>query len=123
MKLYDTLSRLLAAREYELRFETDPVEMDHIANDRDRIKRKLDLIVRVEVANDLSEADLAWIAETEAKLADLERRAAAGEQVDMHGWLSENWIAKMQSMLPLDCDGLIDGKESRGLLDEDGNVI
>ena len=67
MKIIDRIRRRLAALDFELRFESDPHEMDHIATDRDRVERELDA---------------------------------------------------------MNCDGLDpDGKETRGLLDDDGNVI
>jgi len=76
----------------------------------------------VEIAPDLTEEQLAWIAETERELADLERRVAAGEKIDFSGWTSENWIAKTRGYAPvldphtIDCDAKIDGKETRGIL-------
>ena len=41
MKTIDELKAQLAALEFELRFESDPREKDHIANQRDAVARKL----------------------------------------------------------------------------------
>lgn len=50
---------------------------------------------RVEVAPDLTVDQLAWIEETERAMADLQRCIDAGEEIDLHGWTSENWINKV----------------------------
>ena len=77
---------------------------------------------RIEIADDLTEEELAWIEETERKMADLQRRVDAGEKIDFSGWTSENWINKVTPAL--DCDAKIDGKETRGILcDVCGEVI
>ena len=41
MKLIDELKRRLAYLDFELKFESDPVEKDHIADDRDDVKKQL----------------------------------------------------------------------------------
>lgn len=55
---------------------------------------------RVEVAPDLTEEQLAWIAEEERKLDDLERRIEAGEDIDISGWQTENWQCKTRGYAP-----------------------
>ena len=53
------------------------------------------MIEHVEVAPDLTDDQLEWIAETEARLADLQRRIDAGEKINLHGWDQPNWIDKV----------------------------
>jgi hypothetical protein len=55
---------------------------------------------RVEVAPDLTEEQLAWIAESERKIDELERRVEAGEDIDISGWQTENWQCKTRGYAP-----------------------
>ena len=55
----------------------------------------LEMIERIEIADDLTDEQRAWIAEIERKLDAIQRRIDAGEDINMHGWLSENWINKV----------------------------
>jgi hypothetical protein len=59
--------------------------------------------VKVEVADNLSDEDKAWLEEEDQKLADTEKKIASGEipQSAVAGWTSENWQQKA-SMPPPD---------------------
>ena len=52
-------------------------------------------VVITQLAPGLTKEQVAWIAETERLLDDLQRRVDAGEEIDFSGWLSENWLNKV----------------------------
>jgi len=53
---------------------------------------------KVEVADNLSDEDKAWMEEEDQKLADTEKKIASGEipRSAVAGWTSENWEAKVR---------------------------
>lgn len=60
----------------------------------------------VEIADDASAEDLAWIAEEEAKAVDTEKKIESGEipQEAVAGWTSDNWQTKASGAAPEDID-------------------
>jgi hypothetical protein len=51
-------------------------------------------------APDLTDEQREWIAETERAYEELVRRFEAGEDIDISGWNTENWICKTRGYAP-----------------------
>ena len=57
------------------------------------------MVDKVEVQEGLDAETLAWIEEEEKKAAETEKKIAAGE-IDMSGWETDSWQAKVEQPPP-----------------------